>query len=149
MFFLLLLKMEKYYKINKDQKENIQKNITKILFNEKKIVFAYLHGSFLKKRFRDVDIGIYINKDLSNEQILKYELHLEEEISTKINYPIDIRVLNKAPLSFRFSVIKNGIILFSKDESKRTDFECLSLVKYHDFNFYRNRYMRGALGIKI
>lgn len=141
--------MVKYYKLNKDKKENIQKKITKILKNEKNIVFVYLHGSFLKNRFRDIDLGIYIENHLSKKEILKYELHLEEKLSRNIKYSCDIRILNKAPLSFKFSVIKNGIILFSRDENKRTDFECLSLVKYHDFSFYRNRYMRGAVGIKI
>jgi len=46
-------------------------------------------------------------------------------------------------------VIKKGVLLFSKDENKRADFECLSMVKYHDFDFYRNRYLRDALGIKL
>ena len=90
-----------------------------------------------------------MDKNVSKKEVLKYELHLEEEISGEINFPCDIRVLNKSPLSFRFSVIKNGVILFSKNESKRSDFESLSIVEYHDFNFYRNRYMRSALGIKV
>ena len=141
--------MKKYYSIDKNGKENIQKRITGSLEKEEKIVFAYLHGSFLKNRFRDIDLAIYLDKSLSKKEILKYELHLEEEISGKINLPCDVRVLNKSPLSFRFSVIKNGIILFSKNESKRSDFECLSIVEYHDFSFYRNRYMRIALGIKV
>ena len=139
----------KYHKITKNNKEKIKKEITNILKTEKKIVFSYLHGSFLKNRFQDVDIGIYLRKNPSKKNSLKYELQLEEKISRKIGYSCDVRILNNAPLSFKFSVIKNGIILFSKNESKRADFESISLVKYHDFDFYRNRYMRDVLGIKI
>jgi len=141
--------MRKIYSIDRNNKENIQKKITNFLEDEERIVFAYLHGSFFKEKFRDIDLAVYLNINLSKKEILKYELHLEREISRKVNYPCDIRVLNNSPLSFRFSVIKNGIILFSRNECKRSDFECLSIVEYHDFNFYRNRYMGSALGIKI
>ncbi len=141
--------MMKYYTIDKEKKEKIQNKLEYILKKENEIIFSYLHGSFLKKRFRDIDIAIYLKKSISNKKILKYELYLEEKISGELNYTFDVRVLNNAPLSFRFSVIKNGIVLFSKDEVKRSDFECLSFVKYHDFDFYRNRYMRDALGIKV
>lgn len=141
--------MIKYHKVENNKKEFIQKNITKYLKKDKKIVFAYLHGSFLKEKFRDIDIAIYLNTNFTKKQILKYELDLEEELSRKIDYPCDIRILNNAALSFKFSVIKNGKLLFSKNERNRSDFECLSIVKYHDFDFYRTRYMRDALGLKV
>jgi len=141
--------MRKYHTLDKNQKKNIQKEITNCLRDENKIIFAYLHGSFLKDRFRDIDICIYLNVDFSKKKVLEYELVLEDELSRRLSYPCDVRVLNHAPLSFRFSVIKHGVLLFSKNEIKRADFECLSMVEYHDFDFYRNRYLRDALGIKV
>ena len=141
--------MKKYHNLDKNQKKIIQKKITSCLKDEDKIIFAYLHGSFLEDRFRDIDIGIYLNVDLSKKRVLKYELVLEYELTERLLYPCDIRILNHAPLYFRVSVIKKGVLLFSKDENKRADFECLSMVEYHDFDFYRNRYLRDALGIKL
>jgi uncharacterized protein len=141
--------MNKYYTITKNEKEKIQKEIIRYLKNKKEIIFVYLHGSFLKDKFRDIDIAIYLDADFTEKKALKYELFLEDELSNKLSYPCDIRILNHTPLSFRFSVIKKGILLFSKNENKRVNFECLSLVKYHDFNFYRKRYLREALGIKV
>lgn len=120
-----------------------------MLQKENHILFAYLHGSFLQNEFRDIDIGIYTEKNLSKKNQLSYELSFEEKLQHSIFHPVDVRILNNAPLSFSFSVIKNGIVLFCKDEDKRIDFETRIFTKYHDFDFYRERYRREALGIHL
>ena len=58
-----------------------------------------------------------------------------------------MRILNAAPLAFRFKVIKDGILLCSEDERKRSDFESLTLVEHHDFAVHKEAYRREALGI--
>jgi len=136
-------------KISANQKRKIQKMIVTMLQKENHILFAYLHGSFLQNEFRDIDIGIYTEKNLSKKNKLSYELSFEEKLQHHIFYPVDVRILNNAPLSFSFSVIKNGIVLFSNDEDKRIDFETRIFSKYHDFDFYRERYRREALGIHL
>jgi len=141
--------MIKYHKITENNRKKIQSEISKYLKKEKNILFVYLHGSFLQKKFRDIDIGIYLSKVFTKKQVLKYELYLETQMSNKFGYEFDVRVLNHAPLSFKFKVIKNSILLFSKDEKIRVDFESLSFVKYHDFELYRNMYLREAFGIKV
>lgn len=141
--------MRKPAKITTQKKREIQKIITAQLQKEKQILFSYLHGSFLQHEFRDIDIGIYTDKNLSKKKQLSYELSLEEKLQNIVSYPIDVRILNRSPLSFCFSVIKNGTLLFSKDEDKRIDFETITFVKYHDFDFYRERYRREALGIHL
>ncbi|GAI17576.1 unnamed protein product, partial [marine sediment metagenome] len=83
--------MKKYHNLDKNQKKIIQKKITSCLKDEDKIIFAYLHGSFLEDRFRDIDVGIYLNVDLSKKRVLKYELVLEDELSERLLYPCDIR----------------------------------------------------------
>ncbi|MBS3749454.1 MAG: hypothetical protein KGY67_07135 [Candidatus Thermoplasmatota archaeon] len=52
--------------------------------------------------FKDIDISIYINKNLSKKKQLSYELSLEEKLQNIVSYPIDVRILNRAPLSFFF-----------------------------------------------
>jgi len=85
----------------------------------------------------------------NEEKALQYEIKLERRIEDIIGFPADVRVLNHAPLSFRFNVVKNGFLLFSKNEKIRCDFESLSIVEYHDFNYLMNSYRREALGIEI
>ncbi|MEN4018374.1 MAG: nucleotidyltransferase domain-containing protein [Methanobacterium sp.] len=139
----------KTHKIDEYKRKKIKENIASALELKEEIIFAYIHGSFLEDYFRDVDVAIYLKKVGSKKEILQYELALERELEEIVGFPVDIRIINYAPLSFRFKVIRDGVLLFSKDEGIRSDFESLSIVKYHDFNFIRKMYGREALGIRI
>ena len=81
---------------------------TAVLKRRNEIEFAYLHGSFLEGDFRDIDLAIYLNKLKTKKDALEYELALERELENIVNIPVDVRVLNNAPLSFRFNTIKGG-----------------------------------------
>ena len=49
------------------------------LKKHREILFAYLHGSFVKKdTFRDIDVAIYLEK--MPVSILEYELEMETEL---------------------------------------------------------------------
>lgn len=87
-------------------------------------------------------MAVYLQRPGKNKEILEYELSLERELEELTGFPLDIRVINFAPLSFRFKIIRDGDLLFSQDEGIRSDYESLTLVKYHDFNFYRRKYGR-------
>jgi predicted nucleotidyltransferase len=134
------------YNLTGTEKERIKENILNLLRQREEILFSYIHGSFLENNFRDIDIAVYL---LDEKKPLKYELNLEREIEDVAGVPVDVRILNNAPLSFRFNVIKNGILLFSRNENVRCDFESLSMVEYHDFDYLRKNYRSGALGIEI
>lgn len=79
--------------------------------------------------------------------MVDFELRKEVEISKSVGYEVDLRTLNLAPNSFCYSVIKDRELLFSFDESLRSDFESLVLVKHHDFKRFRKRYRKQAIGV--
>jgi len=133
----------KVHTLNDIQKKGIINKVTRMLKEREEIVFAYLHGSFLTHDFRDIDIAIYLKED---EDVL-YEVKLGVELEKILGFPVDVRVLNSAPLTFRFKVIKDGLLLFSRDERIRSDFEALTISEYHDFSYFRKRYRREVLGI--
>ncbi len=138
--------------MNSMEKVRIKSEIKKILKNIPNILFAYIHGSFLKEKFSDIDVAIYLDidrKKYDKKNILKKELEIEEILSRKIKYPVDVRILNNSPLSFRFNVIKYGEVLFSKNEDVRSDFEALTISEYHDFAYFRRVYMKEALNLEI
>ncbi len=139
----------KIYAIGEDQKEEVQKRMGDILKERREIIFAYLHGSFFESIFRDIDVAVYMSEKKSKREVLKYELKLERELEEVVGFPIDVRILNHVPLCFKFKVIERGVLLFSKDERHRCDFESLTMVEYHDFNFHREIYRRVALGIEV
>ncbi len=134
------------HKLTKSEKEKVKEIITDILEKREEILFSYIHGSFIENDFRDIDIAVYLK---NKKRFLKYELNLEREIEDVVGYPVDVRVLNQSPLSFRFNVIKNGIMLFSNDENIRCDFESLGIVEYHDFDYQMKNYRKEAMGIEI
>jgi len=133
----------KVHTLNDIQKKEIIDELTRLLKEREEIVFAYLHGSFLTHDFRDIDVAIYLKED---EDVL-YEVELGVELEKILKFPVDVRVLNSAPLTFRFKVIKDGLLLFSRDERIRSDFEALTISEYHDFSYFRRRYRREVLGI--
>lgn len=133
----------KVHTLNDIQKKEITNKLTGLLKKREEIVFAYLHGSFLTHDFRDIDVAIYLKED---EDVL-YEVKLGVELEKFLKFPVDVRVLNSAPLTFRFKVVKDGLLLFSRDERIRSDFEALTISEYHDFSYFRKRYRREILGI--
>ena len=117
------------FKLTDDEKEKIKKNLIEIIQNKEEVVFAYLHGSFLINDFNDIDLAFYVNAIVD---ILDYEITSSLEIEKQIHFPIDVKVLNPAPLGFKYEVTK-GELLFSRDEEIRTDFIEKVWHQYLDF----------------
>lgn len=128
-------------------KKAIEEKIRKALKKYAEISFAYLHGSFINEDgFKDIDVAVYI-KELP-QSILDYELQLETALMKVIEkYIVDVRVLNTSPLSFRYNVIKSGILLVATNDDERADFQEATLSRYFDFAPYRNLYLRETLGV--
>lgn len=135
------------YRIESKRKEEILKQISTKLKTLLEIEFAYAYGSFVKEDlFRDIDIAIYI-KDRQRIS-LEHELDLEAELYRKIGFPVDVRVLNSAPNTFCFHAIKEGRLLFCKNESKRAEFESRVFSSYTDFASFRIRYLEEVFNLK-
>jgi hypothetical protein len=134
--------------ISEKKRKEMVERIKDALESDERIAFAYLHGSFLAGPFRDIDLGIYIRAG-EGQGVLDYELGLENRLEKITGIPTDVRALNSAPLPFRFNVVAKGLLLFSRDESLRSDFESLTFVEYHDFKHFRRRYMKEALGLEV
>ena len=136
-------------RIDKVSKKAVKEAIREVLKKHEEILFAYLHGSFVKKdAFHDIDVAIYLERMPAS--VLEYELQMETELMKALGkYIVDVRILNDAPLSFKYNVIKDGIVLLSKDDDKRADFEEKTIVFYLDFLPYRKLYLRETLGVEV
>ncbi len=80
--------------------------------------------------------------------MINYEIELEIKLEETLKYPMDVRVLNYAPLSFQYQVIKNGNLLFEKDGDCRVDFQTKTLDFYFDFAPFRKQYLKEVLGFE-
>lgn len=64
-------------KIKGINKEKIIQELHDFLLKEKKIIFAYLHGSFLgENEFNDVDIAIYVDENTLDKNPVDFEISL-------------------------------------------------------------------------
>lgn len=125
--------------------EKIKMKIRKILAERGEVIFAYIHGSFNEDHFRDVDIAVYVEED-KVEDFLDYELELSMKIEEVIRLPADVRVLNSAPLSFRYRAIR-GELLISKNEELRFRFVEKTLMEYLDFKPIEDRILRELISL--
>jgi len=139
----------KFFSLTASEKKEITEIVKAILGKRSDIVFAYLHGSFITDaRFRDIDVAVYLS-DLPSSP-LQMELELENELGSAVRkYPIDVRMLNNAPLSFRYQVIKTGLAIVVRNDDGRCDFVEATFSNYFDFAPFRKRYLKEALGSGI
>jgi len=132
-------------------KDDVIRKIRDVIEKDSVVLFAYLHGSFLENSsYHDIDVAIYLQqeKGLTPLVMQEKEFKLSSMLEQKYrNTRFDVRTLNPAPPSFKYQVIKNGLLLFTKDEERLADFEMATIPHYLDFSIYRKRYLREVLSI--
>ncbi|MBL7225094.1 MAG: hypothetical protein ISS59_03085 [Desulfobacteraceae bacterium] len=132
--------------LREEQRYEIVKEITSVMSGQPEIVFAFLHGSFLDGSFfRDIDLGIFV-KGIDSADFWDYEARLCQQIEEALNnlFLVELKVINKAPLSFCYHVIR-GQILFVRDEGSLTEFMARVARSYLDMAPIRHRYMIEAM----
>ncbi|WXJ83418.1 hypothetical protein MTBGP_01940 [Moorella thermoacetica] len=140
----------KFYSLTNEEKHSLLQRIAACLKGKEEIAFAYLHGSFLGEGpFRDIDLAVYINDEGIDTDYFFYEMQLEDSLRQLIPFPIDVRIINRAPLSFKYSVLKNGYLLIENVPNMRVDFEEHTLDRYFDFAPFRKRYFKETFGLEI
>ncbi len=112
--------------------KEILKTLKKEFRNYEKIAFAYLFGSFVKypERAKDIDIAVFVKGKIPS----KFERKLSLELSKKVRKDVEIFVLNDMPLILLSEVFRTGILLFSRNEKERIDFESKKLTEVQEFN---------------
>lgn len=101
--------------------------IKKALEQNQNVIFAYLYGSVATgktHKFSDIDIAVYL-QDYTADNFLK----ILASLPTDIPYEIDVRVLNMVPPLLRYSIIKNGRLLFTRNSRMTKDFVYRTLVE--------------------
>jgi uncharacterized protein len=136
-------------RLSAKEKEVLIKNISDVLKAKEYIIFAYIFGSFASEgSFQDIDVGIFIS-GVKDRSPLRLELETESELEDAIHIPIDVRIINNAPLSFIYNILKNKIVIVDNDKSLRADFEGLIYNNYFDFQHLRNEYLREVINAPV
>lgn len=107
------------------------KYLTEVLKKRNDVVFAYVYGSFAEGlQFHDIDVGVYIS-EIRKEESTFYSLELAQRFSNELRIPIDVRVLNFAPVLFLYHVIQ-GNLISERNEEIRIHFVEQIVQRYLD-----------------
>jgi len=107
---------EKIFKLSPMEKRQFKKNLVEVLQLYEGIEFAYLYGSFTEDLpFHDVDVGVYL-AEIEESEATRKAINLAQMLSSRLKMPMDVRILNFAPVSFLYGVIR-GDLLFARNES--------------------------------
>lgn len=121
------------------EREAVMEALGEALGAQPDVAFAYVHGSFVTERpFRDVDLGVCLvpGTEAGWEWRIRLAEALEEAISSSLDPgvvpPVDVRVLNQAPLGFCYQVLLRGRLVFSGDEALRVEWVARVVERYLD-----------------
>ena len=111
---------EKLYSVDVERKRQVEYSISGALEHEDSVIFAYLFGSFIDigLPFHDIDLGVYFTPEKSCLGMSQAALDLADILSDKLAFPVDVRVLNNAPVAFVYRVMR-GQLIYEKDENVR------------------------------
>ena len=113
------------------------------LVRQPEIVFAILYGSAAEGRsFRDLDVAVFVDRaHVPPQSDLDYALTLMDDLAEVVPFPIDVRVVNNAPLAFQYNVSR-GEVLLVRDEEALARFRETAWDRYFDFQPVAMQYLK-------
>jgi len=99
-----------YYQTYRIDRLHLIETLGPQLEKEPNLAFAYLYGSAVEQQtVHDIDIGLYYESTdslPSSDQMLT----LAHQLSSALHIPVDVRILNHAPLSFLFHTLHGQLL---------------------------------------
>ncbi len=128
---------QKLYKLSKGDKQRLIEKLRNIFKNSSEVAFAYLHGSMLREGpIRDIDVAVWLHR---NTDPLNYVIEKGLEIEQLLGFPVDIQVLNVAPVTFRYVVYTRGIPVIVNDAYLHSLEVAKTILMYLDLKFLRKK----------
>ncbi len=133
-----------------DQKLAAQdRKITEYLTSQEQVKLAYRFGSLVAGRagaLSDVDLGVLLDESLSKHERFKLHLKLLDDLTSILKTDrIDLIIMNDAPLSLTYEIIKSNYPLLVRDRSEKIALEHGILTRYLDRRYYEQRWTAAYL----
>lgn len=111
--------------------------------------FAYLFGSVATGRDRpgsDADVAVYLDPSVASDLLLDVELELGRKLEEAAGAgPIDLVVMNAAPLALLGRILRDRLVIYSRDEPARVRFESRTFREFCDFDLHARELDRQLL----
>lgn len=110
------------------------------------IVCVYLFGSVARGTAgpaSDLDVAV-LYEELPPATLEGSGVSLAAELEVATGVPVDLVVLNRAPVDLVHRVLRDGILLVERDRNARVLFEVSARNAYFDLKPHLDRYRRTA-----
>jgi predicted nucleotidyltransferase len=113
------------------------------------VLLSYLYGSCARGDvhvFSDIDIAVYL-EETNPQKMLDIELGLALDFDAILDAGnnVDVRSLNHMSLMMKGNIVTEGILLYSRYETFRIEFETIVRKAYFDFKPFIHRYHQAYL----
>ncbi len=129
----------------------LPERIREALYGNEDVLFAYLYGS---RRLdpdlpgADIDVAVYL-KPADVKEYVRRDKELTALLVAHLHTDaVDLRIINVVPLVFQYRILKDGTILFSRDEQQRSEFEAGVMARFFELKPYLDEY-REMLCLRI
>jgi uncharacterized protein len=114
--------------------EKFMKNIVNKVKKDERILAVALFGSYARReKYRDIDIALILNENLTKKEMSKIKLDYLSETSSKI----DLKIFQQLPIYIRSRILKEGKIVFCKNNDLLYE---IALRNLKEFEFYKKIY---------
>ena len=113
------------------------------------IVCVYVYGSVARGEARgasDIDVAVLY----AQEPPLTLDglgLELSSTLERLLGKPVDLVILNRAPLDLIHRVLRDGVLVYDSEPSSRIRFEVQARNAYLDLLPYLRQYRRATPGV--
>jgi hypothetical protein len=135
------------FPLTAEKRREIIERLRSALADIEYVQIAYLFGSVARgaSNVRDVDVGIVVAQPKLQNRFRIME-HTRSRLSKATEpIPVDVVILNDAPLLLRHEVFKERMVLHCVDEDERIEFEARSECMYFDMEPIRELFWEAIL----
>jgi uncharacterized protein len=134
--------------LTEEVKIDLINRIRNQLKTDQRILFAFIHGSFLEADigFSDIDVAVFIDHEHYTDDSLELCLTLSVEITSLVHNRVDVHSLNTSSAGFRYEVTK-GELLFAKNEEVCFDFIEKTWLEYFDLKYIYENNLNDLLSV--
>ena len=126
-------RMDRLFRADPARRSEIVRLLESRLAGDASLLFAYLYGSFHDRPdmgFHDIDVAVSLSAQQRGRET-DAALALASDLSALAGFPVDVRVLECAPVTFRFHAL-HGRLLACRDEPTLTAMLEDTMRRYFD-----------------
>ena len=119
----------------------VLKTLIREVEKDERMVAVILFGSFARgENFRDIDVCLVLKKKLENLEMSRIRLEYLSKFPA-----LDIQIFQQLPIYIRARILREGKVIYCKDEDLLYDIAILTIKEFEDFKHVYKEYLEGVL----